>query len=416
MSNYFYDDRQPPNRTGPPSGSFDAYRPPQRTPPPPNRLSGRGRQAWSGLGGLTLRARFDSMVWWRLKALHGCMSSAGLVFVGLILWFISALSSHLDFLFILGGLLLGLAFLVLIRYLAAPWTCRWIVTVPENWYYVVEDQYQYTVDYLEPGRMLVPWRWNAKVYRYVDFNIISVTQVVENVLRSGTLPVNLEVQVTMAFNPSYADPENFAMLRRMTSPEPFQRMLAHDVRDIVLKHLGTFETLEGSMAQSLEALIADQLQARIDMGLKPARERPVRVYAHVPQAVREVYQSLPGRSSRLDEESQMLMDVKDLSQRLGVPQEDAFLLAYLLKRGSPPEPSPTTPPVSEPLPIQPRGTGTGFFRRRQPGPSAHARKTDEHPAVEPPTHADQPAHPWPSGEWDDFDPMDARRRRKDQGR
>ena len=231
-------------------------------------------RGWRGYRGLRRQARYSSMAWWGLKTVQGLLSGGGLVALGALLAILVGLGDGSTWLVRLGSGLVVVGILVLLRYALAPVTCRWIVTVPENWYYVIEDSDGYTLEYLGPGRMIVPWRWHSSVREYVDFSSIAVNEVVEDVLDSQALPVDIEVSVVMAFNPVNADPNAYAALRKMAAPEQFQAMIARDVRDIVRKHLNTLAPVQGQSGllhdvQSLEAVIAAQLEGRAALGLTP---------------------------------------------------------------------------------------------------------------------------------------------------
>ncbi|MBN1680252.1 MAG: hypothetical protein JW966_08160 [Anaerolineae bacterium] len=325
-----------------------AQRPPRRSydedydygydNPPPAGTG--GPFGWSNYSSLRRRARFDSMAWWQLKTIQGALLGGGPLVFGLLLWTIAWLTGAESWLRLLG---LGIGIvgaLVALRYLAAPLTCRWIVSVPENWYAVVEDSDGYTLEYLEPGRMIVPWRWGSVIRRYVDFNSIVVNDLVEDVLDSQSLPVDIDVSLLMAFNPVSADPPMYAALRQMTTPEQFQAMIARDVRDIVRKHLNTLAPVQGQSmlhnVESLETVITEQIAGRAAMGLTPASTRPVTVHVRAPQKVKEAYQSLWARAARVREESQTLMDIKELARDLGLPFNEAFQLFYIMQRGAPP--------------------------------------------------------------------------------
>ncbi|MBN1202532.1 MAG: hypothetical protein JXJ20_11815, partial [Anaerolineae bacterium] len=331
--------------TSPPElpGLYDDPRADRRTTDsgdlPPGWV-GRGRIAWRDYGDLRQRARYDSGAWWWFKIVQGALTGGLLVMLGVLVALGVTVMGGSVWVSRLGIGLIAVGALVFVRYLAAPLTCRWIVTVPENWYFVVEDADGYTLEYLEAGRLLVPFRWNAHVRPYVDFSSVVVNEEVEDVLDSDALPVDIEVSVLMQFNPVEADPDLYASLRKLTTPEQFEAMLSRDIRDIVRKHLNMLdpvhsqETLHNVM--TLEAVIVEQLEGRAAMGLVPALDRPVTVHVHAPEKVKEAYQSLWARTARVREESQTLRDIKDLANELGVPFEEAFQLFYIMQRGLPP--------------------------------------------------------------------------------
>lgn len=329
------------------TGSYQRLDPPttpRRDPYiPPRQPFQRSRSAWNNYFGLRNRARNNSMSWWALKLVQGFLFGGGIIVFGTLLWTLNEVFDGGVCLARLGlGVILAGIF-VFLRYAAAPITCRWIVTVPENWYYVVEDGDGYTIEYLGTGRMIVPWRWNSRVREYVDFSSVTINEVVEDVLDSDALPVDIGVSVQMSFNPVDADPNLYATLRKLRSQEQFQALIARDVRDIVRKHLNTLASVQGrgllQNVQSLEAVIADQLEGRAALGLTPATTRPVTVHVRAPQKVKDAYQSLWARAARVREESQTLKDIKDMAADLGVPFDEAFQLFYIMQRGGTPPPS-----------------------------------------------------------------------------
>jgi hypothetical protein len=337
-------------RAAPSSYRFETRQPSYEDPPPrrdplipPRRPFQRSRSAWNNYFGLRQRARNNSMAWWGLKIVQGMLLGGGIIALGIVLWALNAVFDGGVCLSRLGLLVILIGIFAALRYAAAPITCRWIVTVPENWFYVVEDGDGYTIEYLESGRMIVPWRWNSRVREYVDFSSVTVNEVVEDVLDSDALPVDIEVSVLMSFNPVEADPDLYAPLRKLQTQEQFQMLIARDVRDIVRKHLNTLTSVQGRgllhNVQSLETVIAEQLENRASLGLTPASNRPVTVHVRAPQKVKDAYQSLWARAARVREESQTLKDIKALAGDLGVPFDDAFQLFYLMQRGGTPPPS-----------------------------------------------------------------------------
>ncbi len=328
----------PPDQ--PPGSYADPYgRDTRRDPYLPSE--GWYARGWRGYRGLRRQARYSSMAWWGLKIVQGLLWGGGLVAFGALLAILVALGDGSAWPSRLGSALIVVGIIVLLRYALAPVTCRWIVTVPENRYYVVEDGDGYTLEYLGPGRMIVPWRWHSHVREYVDFSSIAVNEVVEDVLDSHALPVDIEVSVVMSFDPVNADPNVYAALRKLVAPEQFQGLIARDVRDIVRKHLNTLAPVQGQSGllhdvQSLEAVIAEQLAGRAALGLTPAPTRPVAVHVRAPQKVKEAYQSLWARSARVREEAQTLLDIKEVARELGLSYEEAFQLFYILQRGTTP--------------------------------------------------------------------------------
>jgi hypothetical protein len=262
----------------PGAGYTPPYSPP---PPPPKGLLGRGRLALRNYGGLRQQARADSVAWWGYKFVQGLLFGGGPFAIGVLLVALSALLGGVGCLSGMGVVLVAAGLLVLLRYVLAPATCHWIVTVPENKYWVVEDRDGYTLEYLPPGRMIVPWRWNSKVRNYVDFNTVTITGIVDDVLSVGAPRVDVEVSVVMAFNPVEADPEQYALLRAMDSREKFEAMLARDVHGIIRRSLNRLPPGQQQdvlrRPEKLEDMIAEQLERHEALGLFLASGRPVTV-------------------------------------------------------------------------------------------------------------------------------------------
>jgi hypothetical protein len=255
------------------------YTPPYSPPLPPKGLLGRGRSAVRHYGGLRQRARADGMAWWGYKLVQGLLFGGGPFAIGVLLVTLSALFGGVGCLSGVGVALVVAGPLVLLRYAFAPATCRWIVTVPENKFWVVEDRDGYTLEYLPPGRMIVPWRWNSRVRDYVDFNTIPITEMVDDVLSVGVPRVDVEVSVVMTFNPVEADPELYAQLRSMNSRDKFEAMLARDVHSILRRHLNRLPLEQQQDVlrhpEQLEDAIAEQLERHQALGLFLASGRPV---------------------------------------------------------------------------------------------------------------------------------------------
>jgi hypothetical protein len=267
------------NQYAPGVGYTPPYTPP---PPPPSGIVGRSKWAWQRYGGLRKRARADSMSWWAMKVLQGLLIGGGpLAFGVLIIVAATLLNTSRWVAWVgMGFALAGLLFLL--RYLLAPVTCRWIVTVPENRFCVVEDADGYTAEYLEPGRWIVTWRWNAKVRDYVDFNTVTTNTLIADVLGGNGPVLDMDVTVIMAFNPAEAEPQMGAQLRQVTAREQFETLIARDVRDIVRKHFRLLPPDQQRSALSntrvFEEVIADELAHYHTMGLTLASSRPVMVY------------------------------------------------------------------------------------------------------------------------------------------
>jgi len=71
---------------------------------------------------------------------------------------------------------------------------------------------------------------------YVDFNAITTTTPITNVLGGNGPAVDMDVTVVMAFNPAQAEAHTYAQLRQMTTRAQFETLIARDVRDIVHKY------------------------------------------------------------------------------------------------------------------------------------------------------------------------------------
>jgi len=371
-------------------------------PLPPSLYGGAPSPAQRVPTSLRERAGLDSMAWWRLKIRQGALVGGTLLALGIacaIVLTIAGLDEPVPL--AIGLALAGLGALVFLRYLAAPLTCRWIVTVPENRYWVIEDYDGYTIEYLEPGRLIVPWRRNTRARPYVEFNTVAVSEVVDDVLDSDALPVDIEVSVVMTYNPARADPAYFAMLRQMRTPDAFTAMLARDVRDIVRKHLSLLDPVAGQHAlhdiTSLEGVIVSQLEARAALGLFPASSRPVTVHVRAPQQVKQAVQA---QWARARQGSQTLLAIKELARELNLPYEQAFQLFYVMQRAGSPGVEHTTPPI---VVVHPSGG--------QPTWTSPAAETAEHPPVSPLT--DAPATPRLIADPERApDPFDVRRRRR----
>jgi hypothetical protein len=254
------------------------------TPPytPPDSSRARGGTAWQRYRGLRQRARADSMSWWVMKALQGLLIGGAPFVLGLVLITADKLLgagqawSWFGFVLLLAGLL------IILRYALAPATCKWIVTVPENRFCVIEDNEGYTAEYLEPGRWIVTWRWNAKVRDYVDFNAVTTALQITDVLGGSNPAVDMDVTVVMAFNPAQAEPHTYAQLRQMTTREQFETLVGREVRDSVHKYfrLLTPDQQRGAVRNphALEEYLGDQLEHYRTMGLALASSRPVMVH------------------------------------------------------------------------------------------------------------------------------------------
>lgn len=299
-----------------------------------------GRASWrQRVGVLRERAAANSIMWWALLVVEGLVIGLGLVLLGVIWLLVVGVAADLEWLSRLGIALIVAGMIVFLRYLAAPITARWIVNVPLGWYYVVEDG-NTTYEYLEPGRMIVPWRWNARVHPYVDFNTLHLTVRVENVMDSADLPIDLDIALALSFNPTYADESVYETLRGFTHEDQFEALIADTVRDTVYEHLSRLRLIAGDPVpldvKSLETVIVEGLAEFEAYGIVPAAERPVTVTVIAPPAVREAYQAIWTQSAQGRSETEILRQIEHVASDLDVPFDEALQLYFLLKRGMPP--------------------------------------------------------------------------------
>lgn len=363
----------PARREGPcmaQSPSPDLPGPNRRTPPPAFAASWSGRASWrQRYIAVRERAAANSVVWWALQVVEGLVIGLGLVLLGVMWLLVVGLAANLEWLGRLGIALIIAGVIVFVRYLAAPIAARWIVAVPPRWYYAVEDG-QTTFEYLEPGRMIVPWRWGARAVPYVNFNSLQLAVRVGNVLDSEELPVALDVALSMLFNPTYADESLYNTLRDYTRQEQFEALLAESVRDIVYEHLARLRLIGGDPVpldvKTLESVIVEELAPYEAYGLAPAAERPVTVRVIAPPAVRDAYQAIWTQGAQTRSQSEILREIEHVAGDLDVPFDEALQLFFLLQRGAPPprtarqmqtvaEAAPTGPPhpPAEPPPAEP---------------------------------------------------------------
>jgi hypothetical protein len=267
----------------PGAGYTPPYRQPE-PPPPPKNVFQRARQLWRGYRGMGQRARADSMVWWLYKGLQGIMFGGSLFTVGVLVTLFSTVMGHLVCLDG-GGIAAMIGGLVLLLYFAAaPSTQRWIVYVPENQYWVVEDHTGQTLEFLGPGRMHVAWQRGCKVRDYASFRWLNIKTRVENLLQFGASKVSLDIDLVMDFNPVRAEPDEFARLRSLDSAPKFEALITQEVQRILRYHLNR---MPGAQQQHMvhhphliEDLIAGELERFETMGLALASSRPVNVAVH----------------------------------------------------------------------------------------------------------------------------------------
>jgi hypothetical protein len=255
------------------------FNPPQ---PKPKGVVGRSRHALRRYRGLRQRARADSMSWWWMKFLHGLLVGGGPFAIGLLMLLVNAVLNVGSLMAWAGGIIFLVGLFIILRYALAPYTCQWVVTVPEDRFCFVEDADGNTAEFLEPGRWIVNWRWYGKVRDYVNFKRITANVTIADVLGGGGPVMDMEVTVIMAFNPTQAEEYTYAQLRRLVKPEHFEDMISQDVRSIVRKHIRLLNAEQQRSAvrntRALEEVIADQLDSFRLMGLTLASSRPVMVY------------------------------------------------------------------------------------------------------------------------------------------
>lgn len=314
--------------------------PARRTPPPALVTTWSGRASWrQRYGALRERAAANSVMWWALQVVEGLAIGLSLALLGVVWLLVVGLTANLEWLGRLGIALIIGGVIVFVRYLAAPITARWIVVVPPRWYYAVEDG-QTTFEYLEPGRMIVPWRWNARAVPYVNFNAIQLSVRIENALNSAELPVDLDVALSILFNPVYADESLYETLRDFTRQEQFEALIADSVRDAVYEHLARLRLIGGDPVpldvKTLEAVIAEELAPYEAYGLALAAERPVTVTVIAPPAARDAYQAIWAQGAQRRSQPEILREIEQIASDLGAPFDEVLQLFFLLQRGMPP--------------------------------------------------------------------------------
>ncbi|MBI5960728.1 MAG: hypothetical protein HY866_18460 [Chloroflexi bacterium] len=266
----------------PGAGYTPPYKKPEPTPTPPKNLFQRSRQFWRSYRGMGQRARADSMVWWLYKFIQGIMFGGSLLVMGVLIVIFSTVMGHIFCLdgggiaAIIGGIVL------LIYFAAAPFTHKWIVFVPENHYWVVEDHAGHTLEFLGPGRMHVAWQRGCKVRDYVNFRWLNLKIRLDSALQVGATKIGLEVDLMMEFDPVSADPAEYARLRSLDSLQKFEALLTHDVQRILRYHLNRMPTPQqqhmAHNANLIEDLLSREMEPLDTLGLMLASSRPVSVY------------------------------------------------------------------------------------------------------------------------------------------
>ena len=267
-------------------------------PAPPKGFRHRVNQ----VSDLRQYAHASSMAWWGAKALQGLLIgmipfTCGFLFTaGYVLVGGSASWAVMGVLILLAGLV------VILWGVLAPVTRKWIVTVPENCFWMVIDGKGFIAEYLPPGRLILPFRLNSTIHDYVEFRFIRICEVYENILRGSGRDVDLEIEVMMTFNPVEADPRLYARLRRMTRREQFEGLVTNGVRDAIGKY---FTQLSPDFWQDalqsprvLERTIIDQLLGLESMGLFLMSSQSVVVLVHGMTLSSRPMPSRPAQSRR----------------------------------------------------------------------------------------------------------------------
>lgn len=261
------------------------YQPPQDQPP-------QGiPAAVQRYFGLQRRARANSMWWWSYKLLQGSLIGVPLVVLGILIALSASLFGSSQWITGLGMMIVLGGLAVLLRYALAPLTCRWIVIVPESHCWVVEDSNGFTLGFLRAGHQQIAWNWNLRVKDYVTFTWVSVAIIEKNVLPPDG-PVDVEVSVTMRFDPPRAAPEQYADLREMNRRETVERLLARATRAAVRDTLQRRPQPERARLlghkSRLENIILQRLAPLTAWGLYPVAGRPVSVFVDgLPEAAYE---------------------------------------------------------------------------------------------------------------------------------
>lgn len=246
---------------------------------------------------LRQRARANSMAWWLFKLLQGALIGVPLTVLGILIALSASWLGGGQWLTIMGILVVLAGLGVVLRYALAPITCRWIVIVPEGYYWVVEDGNGFTLRFLASGPQQVDWNWNVSVKDYVNFTWVSLSILERNVLPPDG-PVNVEVGVTMRFDPSQVAQAQVAELRALDQREKVERLLARATRNAVrdiLQRRSSHDRLEllGEKYR-LEQIIMQRLASLTAWGLFPIAARPVSVFVEgLPQAAYDAGYDVP---------------------------------------------------------------------------------------------------------------------------
>lgn len=176
-------------------------------------------------------------------------------------------------------LALGLAYAGV--YAAAPITLSWEVVVPDESYYVIENQHGEVFGFLGYGVNRMGWHRNALVRKYVDFNTVSIYEHFEGIRWADGVEGYIEIKLTMDFNPVQADPTMYMAMRRMTQQTTFEELIRRDLHDFV-RHQSKLLAWDELVflvcgSKTIQGAIVDGLEPLAAIGLTPSENHPIRV-------------------------------------------------------------------------------------------------------------------------------------------
>ncbi len=332
-----------------------------------------------GLRALTRRTYRSSMVWWLMRVVEGMVIGGGLVVIGVLIVMINNL---------LGGaacfgqgavgmILLGI--FVLLWFMAAPFSQRWIVGVPDGWYYLVEDGNGAVVEFLSAGRWIVPWSWRAVVRPYANFQVLESRPVIEDALQSDYLPVTVEAVVTVVFDPTQADPSGFDDLGAMATRDAFKQLIARQSEEAVLGYLAMLAPTQGRSLSSQATLedVIRQHVGRLDvLGLFVPASQPPAVTIRLAPALREAFFEVWADLGYDRYEMPTRLDLPAIERALDLPPHEAYQLVYLMQRGT--RASRTTSQVARWQEGAPRPQRATPAEPAPPSPSDRVAQTMQH--------------------------------------
>ncbi|HML23283.1 MAG TPA: hypothetical protein PKD09_16635 [Aggregatilinea sp.] len=290
-----------------------------------------------GLRALTRRTYRSSMVWWLVRVVDGLIVGGGLVLIGVIIVVVNNMLNGAACFGqgAVGAILLGI--FVLLWFMAAPFSQRWVVGVPDGWYYLVEDGAGEVVEFLGPGRWIVPWSWRAVVRPYANFQVIESRPVIEDALQSDFLPVTIEATVTVVFDPTQADPGAYDDLGAMATRDAFQQLLARQTDEAVRGYLALLTPTQGRSLSSQATLedVIRQHVARLDiLGLFVPASQPPAVTIRLVPALREAFFEVWENLGYSRYEMPTRLDLSAIERALDLPPHEAYQLIYLMQRGT----------------------------------------------------------------------------------